>query len=852
MKRGAFDASFEFYFKCCMAGFALAAVSCGAPESRPLPVAESVPAIALSAQAFDSLKLEMSLPYGPWSGPVQLKLTNWAAGAAADATSRTYQTSLSQSVPRDARLAARDASGVVRWVERRHTDLQKNHGDTRSADGTWTMSERRHIELTLPNDAPPPSATSHLLLFSAVSERERRWIFDGASRSRVDEFVRRQVEVEGTTRKGLLLPAPARVSWRIEVPPAAELSFSVGLLPPEWHQRPLSNGGRFSVDIRPASTPNVEHRIYSEHIRGAAFELERVNLSGFAGQSVELIFDVNPAGSSLRDYLFVAEPVVASRQVEPRRAVILFVDTLRPDRLGLHGNPRDVSPALDAWAARGGVYENARSVAPWTLPSARSLLTGRAPEAWNTSKTLPERVGEHGFATALFGANTYLMRHFGVQRGWDEHSVVFNAPARDQTDRALAWLEAHEGRDALLVVHYMDPHLPYLEPPEYRDRFGAGEAPVPLPQGAEGYSREDVLRAAQGLAPAELDALASHLLARYDANVRYVDDEIGRLLRALSPQDIVVLVSDHGEEFFDHGSFEHGHAFGESILRIPLIFAGRGIVPGRYPDAVSILDVVPTLLDAFSLSAPDFAGVRDAGRSLWTQLQGGATEAASQPRALGFGRPLHGPAGWGVVQGGEKYVARAGSERRSQVHASSAHEAASRSRQLDPAQREPMRAQLASALDREFVWAWRFFVEWIDDWPPSDLTRSFQFGTPIEHAWVGTDPTLRSSVAIERGPAGSGRIDVTWRAGYRGASEVFVVAAGGGLPMLGEEALALNEVVALTGEESASRSLRLTHAWVPLPLEGSQDLVADDPALRAQLRALGYLVGEDAPPPSPE
>ena len=819
-------------------------------------MASAPAAIRLASAPFASLSLEVPLPYGPWSGPVEVPLSEWEF-ASEDATSRSYRAVLPEPVPSDAALLCRDgdAPQVSRVVERLHSDLRPSGSETRSSDGTWSLAQRRIVELTLPKTSAPPNEVSHAVVFPAVTRRERSWIFSPTRQESAEEFVRRQIGVASTTRRGLLLPAPARVSWHIDVPPAAELSFAPGVLPPDWEHRPLSNGARLSVDLRTSAKPTEDQRVYSEHIRGAEFSPVRLNLSSFAGQRVELVFEVDPAGSSLRDYVFVAEPVVASRQSAPRRAVVLFVDTLRFDRLGFYGNPRETSPALDRWSSRAGVFLQARSVAPWTLPSARSLLTGRAPEAWETVPTLAGLFGERGFATAMFGANAYLLSNFGMQRDWDEHSVRIGATATEQTDRALRWLEQHAGRDALMVVHYMDPHLPYREPPSYRGRFDGGPEPERLSSNDGVYSREDVLRAVQGAGSEEVEDLARHLLARYDANVRYVDDEIARLLAVLSPQDVVVLVSDHGEEFFDYGGFEHGHALGEAVMRIPLVFAGRGIPAGRYQEPVSILDVAPTLLDAFGIVAPGSeAGAHERGRSLWPLLESGE-ERAGETRSVAFGRPLHGPSGWGVVRDAEKYVARAGSERRSEVNVASTEERQSRSRRLDPQLQEPLRDVLAEVLDREFVWAWRLAVDGVEDWPPTDVTRRFAFDGIIARSWVGADPTLRSSLTLERGGATGDWVEITWRAGYRGPSEVFVVAQEGAPRALldgGVVELSSGEVLPL----GDGRTIEVSRAWVPVPVDGASELVADDPELRSQLRALGYLVGKDAPlsPPaaSPE
>lgn len=837
----------ESYLKVGVVAFGLLAMACG-EDSRPDPVASGAAATRLASAPFASLSLEVPLPYGPWSGPLEVPLSGWEI-AAEDATSRSYEAVLPEPIPSDAVLLYRagDAPEALRVVERLHSDLRPSGAETRSSDGTWSLSQRRIVKLRLSKMSPPPNDASHSVAFPAVTRRERSWSFSPAQRESAEEFVRRQIDVASTTRRGLLLPAPARVSWHIEVPPGAELSFAPGVLPPDWEHRPLSNGARLNIDVRAAAKPFEGQRVYSEHIRGAEFSPVRLNLSAFSGQRVELIFEVDPVGASLRDYLFVAEPVVVSRRSAARRAVVLFVDTLRPDRLGFYGNAREVSPALDRWASQAGVFLQARSVAPWTLPSVRSLLTGRAPEAWDASPTLAGLFGEHGFATAMFGANTYLLSNFRMQRDWDEHSVRIDATATEQTDRALRWLAQHDGRDALLVVHYMDPHLPYREPAAYRGRFDGGPEPELLRSKEGIYSREDVLQAVQGVSREEVQAFATHLLARYDANVRYVDDEIARLLAALSPEDLVVLVSDHGEEFFDYGGFEHGHDFGEAVMRIPLVFAGRGTLAGRYAEPVSILDVVPTLLDAFGIVGPGpGTGAGELGRSLWPLLQSGE-EQAGEARALAFGRPLHGPSGWGVVRSAEKYVARAGSERRSQVSIASLEEGQSRTRRLDPASQEPLRDLLAEVLDREFVWAWRLAVGGVEDWPPADVTRRFAFDGAIGRAWVGVDPTLRSSVNLKRGVAPSDPVEITWRAGYRGPSEVFVVAQGGAPRALldtGYVELGSGQSLPL----SAGRELEVSRAWIPMPVAGTSELIADDPELRSQLRALGYLVGEDAPP----
>ncbi|MEE2663665.1 MAG: sulfatase [Myxococcota bacterium] len=809
-----------------------AALAC---DARPAAVADAPDALPLAQLAFAELELpESSLPAG-FEREVDLPLEGWQL-AAADGASGTFVLELEQAVPQDATLV--DPRGRV--LERSREDQRPHDERASSRHGIWKLAGER-IELSVPGGGPEPRPGTHRLRFRNVSEREASW---NRGSQEGPGFARRQVTVGHTTRSGLLLPAPARVAWDVVVPPAAELHLRPGLLQADWPDGLESDGFDLRIEVEPAQG---EPFTTVRRVRDDDFELLRVDLSRFAGESVRLRIVTDPGRSPDRDYAFVAEPVLASRRTAPRRAVIVFIDTLRPDRLGLYGHAADTSPTLDSFAGRGAVFEQARSVAPWTLPAVRSLLTGRQPEAWGRAVTLPGLLASRGFATAMLGANHFLLASFGSQRDWDLHHVVPWGSARDQTDLALDWLEQVEGRDALLIVHYMDPHLPYAEPPSYRGRFGSTTAPGDL---GELYSREAVEQLAEG---GERDRLRRHLLERYDANIRYVDDQLVRLFAAISTDDLVIVLSDHGEEFFEHGGFEHGHALWDELLRVPLLIWGRGVVARRHREPVSLLDVTPTVLDWLGLPT----GSLD-GRSLAPLLRG---QAAGEPRSIAFGRPLYDGEGWGIVRRGEKYVARHGFERRSRVAESAGQgEAAVRRRAVSPGIVEPLRDALGPALGREVVTAWRLVVGETSQWPREDLIVELEVAGGIERAWWAPDPTRRSSVALDIEHA-SGRIVASWRAGYRGQRELFVqplagidpaspptvrIRRGGASRSVGSIADPERGIF-LQGAAGADRSLSLTLAVVPAPEPGATELMADDPVLREQLRALGYLVGEERP-----
>ncbi len=335
--------------------------------------------------------------------------------------------------------------------------------------------------------------------------------------------------------------------------------------------------------------------------------------------------------------------------------VVIVVDTLRADRLGFAGYARGTSPRLDAWVASGRVFERAWATSPWTLPSFGSLLTGELPARHAAGvrlhddsgrvtaldpelPSLAERLQGRGWATAGIVNNPWLDARFGLARGFDtwDHVAGDNARIRradEMVDRALAWIDERSDRRFLLLLHLFDPHMDYDAPPPYRGRFTAA-----LPS-EEALPVRD-FRRIRAAAPVLGERERRFIGAAYDEEVAFVDAQLGRLLDGLDRRGVlrdglVVFTSDHGEELFEHRGFEHGHALWEEVLRVPLVFWGRGVEPGREPAPASLVDVTPTILDAVGVPLP--AGVE--GVSLWGNLRRGEP---LPPRTLFAEEPLTG------------------------------------------------------------------------------------------------------------------------------------------------------------------------------------------------------------------
>jgi arylsulfatase A-like enzyme len=303
--------------------------------------------------------------------------------------------------------------------------------------------------------------------------------------------------------------------------------------------------------------------------------------------------------------------------------VLISIDTLRPDHLGCYGYARPTSPAIDVLAARGVLFEDASAPSPWTLPSHASLLTGLYPRRHGLESydfqlpaavhTLAEILAPRGFSTAAIVNSHHLGEDFGLQRGFAhfvyvQENVGDIEPSRVE-EEALAWLGRGPGTPFFLFLHFYDVHSDYRSRPEYEQRFSR-----PYRGGADGTTDQLMEYRAGRLELGPDDA--ERLRDLYDAGIRQMDDGIARVLEALRmaghlERTVVVLTSDHGEEFLEHGGVLHGRTQYQEVIRIPLILAGPGLPAGvRVPEMVSLVDVKPTLLGLVGVPAPpDLDGI---------------------------------------------------------------------------------------------------------------------------------------------------------------------------------------------------------------------------------------------------
>jgi arylsulfatase A-like enzyme len=320
-------------------------------------------------------------------------------------------------------------------------------------------------------------------------------------------------------------------------------------------------------------------------------------------------------------------------RVAPRANVIIYMtDAMRADHLGCYGYQRPTSPNIDRFAAQALLFENAIAQAPWTTSSVASMLTGVYPNTHHVTlpqhalpaslATMGDILHDAGFMTAAFITNAAAGEAFGLARGFAEHRLlkasVDKRTVHQLSDRlneeVFSWLDGREddGRPLFLYVHATDTHSPYTPPPEFAGRFlavsDAGELDMP-----EGMP----LLAEPGNPPAR--PLIDKLIGLYDAEIAFNDHNFGLFLsglrdRGLFDGSLLVFLSDHGEEFYEHGGWQHMRALYAESVRIPFIVKLPQAPPprrGRTSTLAQQVDLLPTVLAVLGLDVPPQVEGRD-------------------------------------------------------------------------------------------------------------------------------------------------------------------------------------------------------------------------------------------------
>jgi arylsulfatase len=359
--------------------------------------------------------------------------------------------------------------------------------------------------------------------------------------------------------------------------------------------------------------------------------------------------------------------------------LLILIDTLRADHMSLYGYARETTPFIDRLGARGAVFEQARAQASCTFPSVNSILSGRHPAIYHGQPdgrqgflpgvpTLQETLRAAGYRTVAVSSSTVVRKNpgphnlgGGFDTGFDEFDErclfrrsgciaeaaleILDRPAIDPATADVAHSTAASAAPFFLYAHFLDPHSPYDPPARFEGRYAARDA--------RGLVRGFIRRGDLGRVRTFLrdggdvidlsEAEKAHVIGLYDEDILSADDGVRVLVEAIARRGrrggsaardtLVVLVADHGEEFYDHGGIYHCSTTFDELVRTPLLFAGAGVAPARVGAAVQNVDVMPTILDWVGVALPR-ESLDGVSRAANLRASSPASSAASEERAF--------------------------------------------------------------------------------------------------------------------------------------------------------------------------------------------------------------------------
>jgi arylsulfatase A-like enzyme len=464
----------------------------------------------------------------------------------------------------------------------------------------------------------------------------------------------------------ILAPPSSFYEFELKIPPSAHLEFGYGIYCP-YKKEPgkevnfqvlLETKGKEKVLFSDKLLP-YKRRFYGDVAK------EIIDLSPYADADVRIKFITtffsSPNAQAAEnimpediEFAYWENPVLYrkpppdAQKATPPNVILISLDTLRADHLKCYGYGRETSLHMDSLAEDGSLFKNAYSSTSWTLPAHMSMLTGLDNRNHKVDKanprldfsiaTLADLLRKNGYFTHAITGGALVSHRFGFAKGFDSYREFKRSQHHPRSAEMLflhsnRWLNTNKDKAFFLFLHTYQTHDPYTCPSPFSSAFFQGK-PMPWEQGNMGEiffgkpKKNNVPY--RPLAPLEIE----NIVALYDGEIFYTDEVlIGPLIERLKElglyeNTMIVLTSDHGEEFFDHRAWLHGHTLYNELIQVPLIIKfPQSKYRGRHIDgAVKIVDIMPTILDQLGIDHTPY-GLD--GESLIPHLRDG-----SQPQQM--------------------------------------------------------------------------------------------------------------------------------------------------------------------------------------------------------------------------
>ncbi len=304
--------------------------------------------------------------------------------------------------------------------------------------------------------------------------------------------------------------------------------------------------------------------------------------------------------------------------------ILISIDTLRADHVGVYGYEYNTTPNIDSFSNESTVYSNSYSTSSWTLPAHASMFASDMPvnlkmqsifdKLPNSVVTLSDVLRSNGYFSQGFDSLTYVSPRWNFSKGFN--SFVLEATDSSVNDASLIfshasdWIARNKNKKFYLFLHTFQVHDPYCPPKDYQEKFRGSY------KGSSNCIRRDEIAKNSNSKNSIPEEELRRYISLYDGEIAYTDEMIGRFLSELKKLDldkktIVIITSDHGEEFGEHGTWgNHGKTLYNEVLKVPLIIKAPNLKIGKVNTPASTMDIAPTILDLLGIAKPEqFKGI---------------------------------------------------------------------------------------------------------------------------------------------------------------------------------------------------------------------------------------------------
>lgn len=455
--------------------------------------------------------------------------------------------------------------------------------------------------------------------------------------------LKRKLRLGGRDINVIFAPPQSKYSFSLGYPEETKLELGMGVVRKEnsssQKREDVDKGILFMVTLEVRGREDIIFQKYLElnsSSEGPVLSTYKLDLPYWSSQAKLSLITRGQSNS----WGFWFNPLLSNHNIKNKKKnpniILVSIDTLRADHLGCYGYKRNTSPHIDYLSSQGVLFENVYAPSPWTLPSHISLLTslnGVHHQVYNQDEkmdpsivTLADVLRQNQYFCSAFTGGGFLSPIYGFSKGFDSYTQTGGGILkRDSAERlgqtVCNWLDRNKDNNFFLFLHTYQPHDPYNSPSPYNTMFLAHNAPW------RSINLLHYLGGKNGVFKPLSPEKRGNIIGLYDGEIRYTDEKLVKpLLKKLKQleiweQTMIILTSDHGEEFYEHKGWEHGHTLYDELLKVPLVikfpegkFAGQ-----RIQGIVRLIDVMPTILDQLNIN---FAHYNLDGKSLFPLIKG--------------------------------------------------------------------------------------------------------------------------------------------------------------------------------------------------------------------------------------